>query len=97
MSNDLARQLHLAGSAEECPSNIPSPAVIFANPTIMLFSRGHQPVAVGTWWREAVTSASGMGRGMVNRAVVVTIYCFVAIWVSVSLSVSCMKARTSYS
>ena len=65
---------------------------------IMLFSRGCQFVAVGTWWREVVASASGMGCGMVHRVVVVvTIYRIVVIWVSVSLSVSCMKTERSYS
>ena len=77
-------------------SFLSSPTKIFANPMIMLFSRGGQPVAVGTWWREAVASASGMGCGMVHRAVVVAIYSFVVPRVSVSLSVPCTKVETSY-
>lgn len=75
---------------------LPSTAVIFANPTIMLFSWGGQFVAVGTWWREAVASASDMGCGTVHRAVVVAIYSFVVPLVSISLLVPCVKMGTSY-
>ena len=75
---------------------LPSPAVFFANPTIMLFSRGGQPVAVGAWWREAVASASGVRCGTVHRAVIVTIYSFVVPWIPVSLSISCTYDLSQY-